>query len=160
MNNSYLGLTFITISENLGTYSDFFIPDQDMPDYPHSPGYDDYRDEIITPHGNKYLYDKGKTKSWDLNFTDISTSTKDKLQHCCDGWLSHQQFTIIFFGSLVNGTAISAPGTSCNFPTQCWGTGYLIMSGKPNESGLDLWNISINIKEFGPNQTFTKNYQP
>lgn len=147
------GLRFRSVSQSLGSTFDWFVPDSDMPDIDNTRGKNIYRDVIVGPTGNTFLYDKGKTKKWKLNFQDVSPLAMNSVDHCCSGWLGQKQITIIYFGTVTDGTAVYTPAQLAS-AGQCWGTGYFTMVNEPQELGLDLWTFSIEINEFGPNQVF------
>jgi len=146
-----LGLRIRTISLGLGTNLDYFFPNYDMPDEVNERGYEAFEDVYTTPNGNAYIYGKGRIKTWDLHFRDVTSRTKDFLEHMASGWLTEQQISVIFFGSHVTGTTQS-PGTYT--ASQIWGTAYIRIS-KPKETAYDLWDIDANIREFGPDQSFS-----
>jgi len=145
------GLRFRTASLGLGTVCDFFVPDEDMPAEKNTRGYEVFREDTVTPNGNTFTYDKGKTKTWKLNFEAISTRTKNLIEHCDHGWMGEQQVTVVFFGTEVTGTTQS-PGTYSS--SQIWGTGYIRLSAPPDEVMFDAWDFEITIKQFGTNQSF------
>lgn len=145
------GLRIRTTSLSLGTSCDFFVDDADMPSDDNSRGYDVFRDDIVTPFGNTFIYDKGKTKKWTLKFELISTRQKELLEHADHGWLNNQQVSIIFFGTNVTGTTQSCGTYEAS---QIWGTGYIRVVSGPDEPMFDAWNMNIEIKQFGTNQSF------
>jgi len=147
-----IGLRMRSISLTLGTSFDYFFPDEDMPDEVNDRGYDIFEDIHTTPTGNTYMYEKGKRKVWGLEFKDISSVTKNALEHMTHGWQKKKQITVVYFGTHVTGTNQS-PGTYSS--SQIWGTGFVRLNGLPKESAFDLWNTTIIIREFGPDQNFT-----
>jgi len=145
------GLRIRTVSLSLGSFCDFFIPDEDMPAEVNTRGYEVFRDDLRAPNGNTFSYDKGRVKTWSLNFEAISTRTKDLVEHSDHGWLGKQQVSVIFFGTEVTGTTQS-PGTYS--ASQVWGTGYVRLQKAPDEVMFDAWNLGITITQFGTNQSF------
>jgi len=148
-----IGLRFHTISQSLGSSCSFFVPSADMPSEPNERGYREWGYMPETPTGNTFDYRTGRTKQWSIDFEDITTLTKEFVQHCCNGWIGSKQITIVAYGSSVIGTAESM--ASMASVGQIWGTGYLKMKNLPKETAMDLWTFSIDINEFGPNQQFT-----
>lgn len=148
-----IGLRFYTKSMTLGTYTDWLVPDEDMPNYPVEFGYDVHRNVLSTPEGNSYLYDRGKTKNCKFIFEDIVPLSKTWLEHICHGWVGSRQVTILFFGSSVWSTT-TTPG-SLNSVDQCIGTGYCTIVGRPQEGNMDLWTLEVEWTQFGPNQIFS-----
>lgn len=146
------GLRFYHKSLTLGTVLDWFVPDQDMPNAPNKRGTRIFRDIIETPFGNTFLYDKGKRKEWDLEFSDIQTLSKGYLEFLESGWLQKRAITVIFFGTSVIGTNESAGSMAT--AGQLWGTGFIQLTDLPAESAFNLWNVNIKIIEFGTNQSF------
>lgn len=147
-----VGLRFRTVNQTTGSVCDWFVPDADMPEAPNTRGYEVFRDVNITPAGNTYLYDKSRLKRWELQFLDISTRSKNFLEHVSHGWIGSMQITMVYFGSSVIGTTESAGSMSA--AGQLWGTGWVEQNGLPNESASDLWNFNAIIHEFGPDQSF------
>ena len=88
------GLRFVTYSQNLGSRFDWFVPDCDMPESSNKRGYKVNQSIIETPFGNTFIYDMGKRKKWSLQFRDITTLSKDRLEHCYCGWLGSRQITM------------------------------------------------------------------
>jgi len=144
-------LQFYSYAQSIGSSFIWIVPDYDMPDYPSDRGYLEFRDKITTPSGNTFIYDKSKVKHWTLNFADITELSKNKLQHICNGWLGQKQITMVFFGTSANGDDYEA----AEGDGQLWGTGFVSQLGEPKEKGIDLWDYTIEITEFGANQIFT-----
>jgi hypothetical protein len=147
------GLRLRTYSRSLGSTFDWFVPDNDMPDAPNARGYEVFRDIHTTPSGNTYLYDKGKIKKWELQFSDISTISKDRLEHIAYGWMDSQQVTMVYFGTSVIGTTETVG--SMETAGQLWGTGWCEIDNIPQETAMDLWNMKLTIHQFGSDQVFT-----
>lgn len=147
------GIRLRSVAQSIGSVFDFFIPYADMPEADNPRGYDIFEDIIETPYGNTYLYSKGKRKRWQLSFQQITPRTKDALEHIAHGWLTQKQVTIVFFGTSVTGTA-TPPGSLQN-AGQLWGTGFVRITGLPREVDVDLWNLELQITEFGTSQAFT-----
>jgi hypothetical protein len=147
------GLRLRTYSLTLGSAFDFFVPDRDMPTDKSPRGYNIGRDILTTPRGNSYLYDKFRKKQWKLTFEDITTLTKNSLEHIESGWLGSRQITMVYWGTSVIGT-VETPGSMAT-AGQLWGTGYVTIDKIPEEAALDQWNLSLTIDEFGPDQSFT-----
>jgi hypothetical protein len=146
------GLRMITKSISIGTSFDIFFSNDDMPDFPHAPGYELFEDINTTPSGNTYLYSRGKIKTWELDFKDITEFGKNALEHLCHGWAGSQQITIIYYGTAVTGTSEAAGGYSSS---QIFGTGYMRVTSKAQETAFGLWDIGVTFKQFGPDQSFT-----
>lgn len=132
-----------------GTNIDFFFPDEDMPNEKNTRGYQIFRDDMTTPNGNTFVYEKGKIKSWQLDFEAISTPTKEMLERFDYGFLRQRPFSTVYFGTNVTGTT---QGRGTYEASQVWGTGYIRITSGPTESMFDAWDMSITIKEFGTNQ--------
>ena len=149
-----MGLRFHSIAQSLGTSFSWYVSTADMPDAPNERGNEVFEDLIETPSGNTFIYSKGRRKSWKMDFVAISTDAKDKLEHVVSGWYNQKQITAVAYGSSVIGTLESMG--SMNSVGQIWGTGYVRWSGGlPKETAYDMWNCSIQITEFGPDQSFT-----
>jgi hypothetical protein len=144
------GLRFRTVSQSLGTSLDFFVPEADFPVENNARGYNVYRDKLVAPNGNTWLYDKGKTKHWSVSFEDVTTNTKEIMEHICLGWLCKKQVTVVFWGTNVTGTTQSCGTYEAGM---IWGTGYLEMT-EPKERIADMWSFDVEINEFGTNQVF------
>ena len=150
---SNYGIRFHTVSLSLGSSMSWFLPTADMPDENSPRGYDVFQDIKITPTGNKFLYDHARTKAWEFTFLDITTDSKEKLEHLCHGWIGSQQITVIAFGTSVIGTSESM--ASMASAGQIYGTGFCQQSERPRESALDLWNFKMLWMEAGPDQSFS-----
>ena len=133
-----------------GTNIDFFFPDEDMPSDKNTRGYKVFRDDITTPNGNTFIYEMGKIKSWNLDFEAISTRTKEMLELFDYGWLGMRPYSAIYFGTNVTGTL---QGKGTYEASQIWGTGYIRVTSRPVEIMFDAWDISIEINQFGTNQS-------
>ena len=145
------GMRFYTVAQLLGTSMDWFVPTEDMPDEDSERGFLSKRDIHTTQSGNTYVYDKYKNKNFNMKFSHISTASKEKLEHICDGWLGNKQLTVLYFGSLVNSaTSLSTLASQ----GQVFGTGYCMLNGLPKETALDLWTLELSFNEFGTNQSF------
>lgn len=148
------GLRLYHKSLTLGSVFDWFIPPEDSPSAPNKRGTVTFRDDIDTPFGNSFNYEKGKRKEWQLKFEDISSTSKDRLEFINAGWLGSRAITMIFFGTSVVGTNESAGSMSS--AGQLWGTGYLRITGDlPEETAFNLWTLDIKLTEYGPNQSFS-----
>ena len=115
-------------------------------------GYELFEDVLQTPTGNHWIYAKGRIKTWALSFEDISTRSKNHLEHMCVGWYDQQQITMVYYGTSVIGTAES-PGSMLT-AGQLWGTGFMRFTTKPRETAFDLWTFDTFVTEFGTNQSF------
>ncbi len=146
------GLRFHSISQSLGTSFSWFVPSADMPVEQNTRGYDVYRDELTTPRGNTWLYDKGKRRTWTLDWQMVTTDTKMKCEHIFCGWLGSRQICVVAYGSSVIGTTESM--ASMASVGQIWATCFVKMS-KPKESVFDLWDFTMDLIEFGQDQSFT-----
>jgi len=146
-----VGLRFRTYSIELGTSCDWFVPDGDMPDSENTRGTAIFRDIVTTPYGNTFIYDKGQRGEWKLNFKDISTASKNRIEFVESGWLGFRQITMVYFGTNVTGTTQSVGTYEAS---QIWGTGYVELSGRPVETDYNMWSVEMQINEFGPDQTF------
>lgn len=146
------GLRFRSVAQSLGSVFDWFVPDYDMPDYPTERGYAEFRDVLTTPSGNTFIYDKSRIKKWNLIFSDITELSVRNLQHLANGWLGKKQITMVYFGTNVTGTTQSVGTYSAG---QLWGTGFLLMQGLPKEKDVNLWDVTIELTEFGTGQIFT-----
>jgi len=88
-----------------------------------------------------------------MSFFDISTRTKESLEHITHGWIGSKQITVLAFGSSVIGTSESM--ASMASVGQIFGTGWVDILDVPIETALDLWNINIEWTQFGVDQQFT-----
>lgn len=146
------GLRFRTTSVQIGTSCDFYLPTGDMPSDQNERGYEIFEDQLTSVAGNTWLYAKGRRKIWALTFEDISTRSKEFMEHIAGGWFDKQQVTIVYFGTSVIGTT-ETPGSMAT-AGQLWGTGFVRFTSKPRETAFDLWSFDIFITEFGTNQSF------
>lgn len=146
------GLRFHSISQSLGSSFSYFVQDEDMPNEDTERGYDVFEDIYETKFGNTFQYQHARKLGWTLNFQDVSRTCKDNVEHCCSGWIGSKQITVLAFGTSVIGTAESMGSMAS--AGQIIGTGYMRMTGKPRETGFDLWNFTIQWKQFGPDQVF------
>jgi hypothetical protein len=148
------GLRFRCNVLQLGTLFDWFVPDQDMPDTPNERGYKVFQDVHTTPSGNTFIYDKSRVRSWKLTFDNVSTLSKDRIEHIVTGWLGQQKVTSVYFGTSVIGTTESCGSMAS--AGQLFGTGFFTFTKLPSEGDLaDMWNFEIQFTEFGPNQVFS-----
>ena len=150
---SNYGIRFHTVSLSIGSSMSFFLPTEDMPDERSPRGYEVFQDVTTTPTGNSFLYGFGRIKTWEMSFLDISTDTKEKLEHICHGWIGSQQITILAFGTSVIGTTETM--ASMASAGQIYGTGFCQQLDQPIETALDLWNFRLLWTQFGPDQTFS-----
>jgi hypothetical protein len=142
-------LRFLTKSQSLGTSMDWYCPNEDDPNDKNTPITLLHEDIITTPFGNSFLYEKGKTKEWTLEFESITNDSMNKLDHICSGWYGKQQVTILYFGTNVTGTTQSIGTYEAS---QLWGTGFCRMVSR--QGVLDMWNCTLKITQFGTNQVF------